>query len=375
MSLKFGAFIPPFHALGEDPSAAIRRDLRLIEWLDELGFAEAWVGEHHSGGWAPVSSPEVLLAAAVERTRRIMLGTGVVSLPYHHPMMVASRLVQLDQQSRGRIMMGAGAGVSPADASMFGIAATDQRRMMIESLEAIVELLTSDEPVNRKTDWFELNDARLAVRPYQRPRFDIAVASAGSERGMRLAARYGLSPLNFAGRPGMVEPPLSALWAAGQDEAAKLGTSVDRASWRVAICTHVAETREKAFEQVRGGMGAWFRDYVIGTMGASATLPEGREVEAAVEAGTALIGSPDDVIEGIERLLDESGGFGTLLVNVQDWASPHQVRDSFELMARFVVPHFSGSTDSLRRSQAWVAERRSDFAAQGREAAQLASSS
>jgi limonene 1,2-monooxygenase len=366
--------VPPFHALGEDPSAAIRRDLRLIEWLDELGFAEAWVGEHHSGGWAPVSSPEVFLAAAVERTKRIMLGTGVVSLPYHHPMMVASRLVQLDQQSRGRIMMGVGAGVSPADASMFGIAASEQRRMMAESLEVILELLTSDEPVSRKSDWFELNDARLAVRPYQRPRFDIAVASAGSERGMRLAARYGLSSLNFAGRPGMVEAPLSTLWAAGEEEAAKYGRSIDRSSWRVAICTHVAETREKAFEQVRQGMGTWFRDYVLGTMGAAAALPEGREVEAAVEAGTALIGSVEDVVAGINKLLEESGGFGTLLVNVQDWASAQQVRDSFELMARYVVPHFSGSTDSLRRSQRWVAERRTDFAAQGAEAARLAAS-
>ncbi len=374
MSLRFGAFVPPFHALGEDPSAAIRRDLRLIEWLDELGFAEAWVGEHHSGGWAPVSSPEVFLAAAVERTKRIMLGTGVVSLPYHHPMMVASRLVQLDQQSRGRIMMGVGAGVSPADASMFGIAASEQRRMMAESLEVILELLTSDEPVSRKSDWFELNDARLAVRPYQRPRFDIAVASAGSERGMRLAARYGLSSLNFAGRPGMVEAPLSTLWAAGEEEAAKYGRSIDRSSWRVAICTHVAETREKAFEQVRQGMGTWFRDYVLGTMGAAAALPEGREVEAAVEAGTALIGSVEDVVAGINKLLEESGGFGTLLVNVQDWASAQQVRDSFELMARYVVPHFSGSTDSLRRSQRWVAERRTDFAAQGAEAARLAAS-
>ena len=370
--LKFGAFVPPFHALGQDPSLSLRRDLDLFSLLDELGFAEAWVGEHHSGGWSSVCSPEVFLAAAAERTRQIMLGTGVVSLPYHNPLTAAGRVVQLDHQSRGRVIMGVGAGVSPADAAMMGIAATDQRRMMTESIEVILELLDGQR-VTRKTDWFQLNDAALHLRPYQRPRFEVAVASAGSERGMRLAGRLGVSSLTFAGRPGMVEPPLSVLWAAAEDEAAKHGNAPRRENWRVAICMHVAETREEAFAQVRRGMGTWFREYVTGTMGAAAKLPEGREVETAVETRTAIIGSPEDAVEAITRLREESGGFGTLLVNVQDWATPRQVRESFELIARYVAPHFSGSTESLRSSQRWVAERRGDFSAQAAEAARLAS--
>lgn len=372
MSLTFGAFVPPFHALGEDPTASMHRDLDLFSWLDELGFAEAWVGEHHSGGWSPVCAPEVFLAAAAERTHRIKLGTGVVSLPYHNPFTTAGRVVQLDHQSRGRVMMGVGAGVSPADAAMMGIAAVDQRRMMTESIETILQLLDGQR-VTRKTDWFQLNEAALHLLPYQRPRFDVAVASAGSERGMRLAGRLGVSSLTFAGRPGMVEPPLSSLWAAAEDEAAQHGNQMHRENWRVAICTHVAETREEAYAQVRRGMGTWFRDYVLGTMGAAAKLPEGREVEVAVETGTAIIGSPEDAIAGITRLLEESGGFGTLLVNVQDWATHRQVKESFELIARQVAPHFSGSTESLRAAQQWVAERRGDFAAQAREAATLAS--
>ena len=372
MALKFGAFVPPFHALGEDPSFAYWRDLDLISWLDELGFAEAWVGEHHSGGWAPVSSPEVFLAAAAERTRRIKLGTGVVSLPYHHPLMVAGRLVQLDHQTRGRIMLGMGAGVSPADAHMLGISAGDQRRMMAESLSAVVHLLTDPEPLTMKTDWFELRDAALHLRPYTRPCFDMAVASAGSERGMRLAGRHGLHSLTFAGRPGMEEPPLAQLWAAAEDEAATHGQVVDRSSWRVAICAHVAETREQAYAEVRPGMQRWFKEYVVGTMAAPASLPEGREVEAAVEAGTALIGSVEDVTAGIERLLADSGGFGTLLINVQDWASREQIKRSFELLAGAVAPRFSGSLDSLMASQRWVSQHRGDFSAQAKEAARAA---
>jgi limonene 1,2-monooxygenase len=372
MTLRFGGFLPPFHSLGEDPSACMWRDLDLITWMDELGLDEAWVGEHHSGGWSVISSPELFLAAAAERTRRIMLGTGVVSLPYHHPLMVADRLVQLDHQTRGRVMLGMGAGVSPADAHMLGIAPTDQRRMMAESLDALVHLLHSTEPLSRKTDWFELRDAALHLRPYTQPCFDMAVASAGSDRAMRLAGRYGLSSLTFAGRPGLVEPPLAQLWQAAEDEAAAHGKTVNRANWRVAICVHLADTRQEAFAQVRDGMCRWFNEYVRDTVGSPAALPAGREPEAAAESRTAIIGTVDDAIETIEYLLEQSGGFGTLLVTVQDWASRQQTKHSFELLARYVMPHFKGSLTSLRASQRWVSEHRTDFTAQAHEAARQA---
>jgi limonene 1,2-monooxygenase len=372
MTLSFGAFIPSFHALGEDPTIALWRDLDLIGWLDDLGFGEAWVGEHHSGGWAPITSPELFLAAAAQRTQRIKLGTGVVTLPYHHPLMLADRMVLLDHLTRGRVMLGMGAGVLASDAYMMGIAPANLRTMMAESLEAIVHLLHDDKPVTRKTDWFELREAALHLRPYSKPCFDMAVASAGSERSMRLAGRYGLSSLTFAGRPGMEEPPLAALWEAAESEAHACGQTVDRSGWRVAICAHIAETREEAFRQVRPGMCRWFREYILGTVGAPATLPEGREVEKAVETKTAIIGSVDDAIEAIERMLELSGGFGTLLINVQDWASRSQIKESFELIARYVVPHFNGSLESLRASQGWVSQRREGFAAQAEAATRQA---
>ena len=87
--LKFGIFLAPFHRFGENPTLSLERDLELIEWLDSLGYDEAWVGEHHSAGWETIASPEVFIGFAASRTKQIKLGTGVVSLPYHHPMMVA----------------------------------------------------------------------------------------------------------------------------------------------------------------------------------------------------------------------------------------------------------------------------------------------
>src|SRR5437763_688533 len=164
--LRFGIFLAPFHRYPDNPTLAFERDLELIEWLDTLGFDEAWVGEHHSAGWETIASPEVFIAAAVQRTRHIKLGTGVVSLPYHHPLMVANRMVLLDHLSRGRVMLGVGPGVLYTDAVMLGIEPTRQREMMDESLGVILRLLTETKPVSHKSDWFELNDAALHLRPY-----------------------------------------------------------------------------------------------------------------------------------------------------------------------------------------------------------------
>src|SRR5213593_4920843 len=145
--MRFGIFLAPFHPVTQDPNVALHRDLELIEWLDRLGYDEAWIGEHHSAGYEIIASPEVFIATAAERTRNIRLGTGVSSLPYHHPLLLADRMVLLDHLTRGRTMLGVGPGALPSDAHMMGIDPMRQRDMMEESLEAIVALLTTDEPV------------------------------------------------------------------------------------------------------------------------------------------------------------------------------------------------------------------------------------
>ena len=123
--LTFGIFLAPFHRLGENPTLAIGRDVELIQWLDHLGYDEAWIGEHHSAGWELIASPELVIAAAAEKTKHIKLGSGVTSLPYHHPFLVAQRWVQLDHMTRGRAMLGCGPGALTSDAYMLGIAAGD----------------------------------------------------------------------------------------------------------------------------------------------------------------------------------------------------------------------------------------------------------
>ena len=176
--LKFGIFMAPFHPLGEDPTLALERDLELLQWLDYLDFDEAWIGEHHSTGWETIASPELFIATAAERTKHIKLGTGVISLPYHHQLVVANRMILLDHLTKGRAMLGVGPGALGTDAYMLGIDPLEQRHRMDESLGIIMRLLTETEPITYESDWFVLRDAVVRLRPYTQPHFPVVVAAA-----------------------------------------------------------------------------------------------------------------------------------------------------------------------------------------------------
>ena len=144
-TLRAGVFLPPFHPNDEDPLLCMERDFQLMQWLDAHNYTEAWIGEHHSGGYEIYGQPELFIATAAERTRYIRLGTGVISLPYHHPFMVADRIVQLDYQTRGRAMFGFGPGLLPSDAMMLGIDPEIQRDRMADAIDVITRLLAGDD--------------------------------------------------------------------------------------------------------------------------------------------------------------------------------------------------------------------------------------
>jgi limonene 1,2-monooxygenase len=361
--LRFGIFLAPFHPVGQNPTLALERDLQLIEHLDRLGFDEAWIGEHHSAGYEIIASPEVFIATAAARTNTIRLGTGVSSLPYHHPLMLADRMVLLDHLTRGRVSFGVGPGALPSDAYMMGIEVARQRDMMEESLEAILALLESDEPVDIETDWFTLRDARLQLRPYTHPRFEVAVAAQVSPAGPRLAGRFGLSMLSIGATTAGGFDILGAHWQVMEERAEQFQTTVDRQAWRLVGPIHIAETREQAYEDVQFGLREWV-DYFQRV----AALPLAPETDDATEladamnaSGFAVIGTPDDAIAQIERLVEQSGGFGTFLVMAHEWADRAQTERSYELLARYVLPRFQGSAQRTTASRDWAAANRPQF--------------
>jgi limonene 1,2-monooxygenase len=360
--LRFGIFLAPFHPVGQNPTLALKRDLELIEHLDRLGFDEAWIGEHHSAGYEIIASPEVFIAAAAERTRRIRLGTGVSSLPYHHPLMLADRIVLLDHLTEGRFMFGAGPGALPSDAYMLGIDPSCQREMMEEGLEAILDLLRIDEPITRTTDWFTLRDARLHLRPLTD--FDVAVAAQISPAGPRAAGRFGVGLLSLGATNVGGFDVLGQHWDVVEERAAEYGQSVDRRSWRLVGPMHLAETEAQARSDVAFGLEEWV-DYfrrVAALPLAPATEDPGEIVDALNASGFAVIGTPEQAVAQIERLAKQSdGGFGAYLFMAHEWADRPQTLRSYELFARYVAPRFQGQVDSLTRSRDWAADNRETF--------------
>jgi limonene 1,2-monooxygenase len=321
--------------------------------MDNLGFDEAWIGEHHSGGWETIASPEVFIATAAGRTRNIRLGTGVVSLPYHHPYMVANRMVLLDHLTRGRVMLGVGPGALASDANMFCIDPERQREMMDESLGAIMQLLDGSEPVTMETDWFKMKDATLQLRPFQKPAFPVAVASVQSPSGVLLAGKHGASVISLSvPRDSVRTTSLKDQWSIAEETAEKYGTEVRREDWRLSVGCHVAETREEAFEQIRVGAGQVVTEYTGGTNGNPIPdVPANEVVDYMVEHNQWIVGTPDDVTAGIERLQEASGGFGGLLLRAEDWAPRDKLHRSYELFARYVMPKYQGSLTGIIDSQ------------------------
>jgi limonene 1,2-monooxygenase len=356
--LTFGIFLAPFHRLGENPTLAIDRDVELIQWLDYLGYDEAWIGEHHSAGWELIASPELIIAAAAEKTKHIKLGSGVTSLPYHHPFMVAQRWVQLDHMTRGRAMLGCGPGALTSDAYMLGIAPATQRPRMLESLDAIMQLLKMEDRITIKTDWFEMNDARLHLAPYSDPHFEIAVASTITPFGMIAAGTHGIGVLSIgAGLPGGPEA-LASQWKIAEQAAAKSGKTISRKKWRVVVNAHIAEDDGQALDEVRKGERNETITYFEDTLG----RPPGRSDDPltdGVKMGTTLVGSPETVAKGIKRLLEYSqGGFGGILFRAHEWATREQTMRSYELFARYVMPVFQQSLDAPIGSSTWAQEHR-----------------
>jgi limonene 1,2-monooxygenase len=356
---RFGIFLAPFHPDDENPTEQIHRDFALVEHLDRLGYHEAWIGEHHSAGFEIIGSPELFIAHAAARTQHIRLGTGVVSLPYHNPFMVAERMLQLDHQTRGRAMLGVGPGQLPTDAFMLGIDVDQQRRMMNESLEVILALLRG-ETVTRSSDWFELHEARLQLPPFSDPMLEVAVAGAISPTGARAAGTHGIGLLSLAASlPGAFDQ-LPKHWAVCEEKAHENGRKADRKDWRLVLPMHLAETREQARADMEHGTLrlARYQERLGG-----GPPPWASSTDAMLDAwtgaglpvfGKLILGTPDDMIAEIERVEKQSGGFGTVLLLAHNCANPEATHRSYELFARYVMPAVNRMNQARGDSLDWA---------------------
>lgn len=349
--MRFGIFLPPMHRTGINPTLLLHRDLELVEWLDKLGYDEAWIGEHHSAGSELIASPEVFIAAAAQRTSRIKLGTGVNSLPYHHPLILADRIVMLDHLTRGRMMFGAGPGQLTSDAAMLGIPPERQRPRMEESFDVIMRLFRG-ETVTKHTDWFICEEAVLQMKPYSN--FPVAVASSISPSGSKLAGRYGTGLLSIAATEPAAFQVLDYNFNVWQEEAALNGHVANRSDWRLMGPMHIAETEKQARENCRYGL-QWVFEYLshiipVGDPSDAPPTDFDDFVDFANESGRMVIGTPDMAIEQLQRLEEKTGGFGAYLFLGADLADWPATKRSYELFAEYVMPHFQGQLEAPQAS-------------------------
>ena len=362
--LRFGYFIAPFHRAGTNPTLALQRDLEFIEHLDALGFDEVWMGEHHSAGSEIISSPEIFIAAA-ERAKRIRFGTGVISLSYHNPLWVADRLMLLDHLTHGRIIGGVGPGSLPSDSSMIGLTPTDTRELLETNLDVVVRLLAG-ETVSAKTATHQLFDARLQLAPYSDGGIPLSVAAVASPTGARLAGKHGIGLLSI-GATLTVEGfnALSYHWDIVEERAATFGTQVDRRNWSLVGLFHLAETEEQAREEVKFGIEPWFRYFQKVAAFPQMTMP-GEQLDEMIDVindnGAGVIGTPERAREQVQRLWDQSGGFGCMLQMGHEWANPAATKRSAELFAAEVMPHFQGQAQPTLDAAARAGQARESLA-------------
>ena len=355
--MKLGLFAQPAHPPERSPYDCQEWDLQVLRWLDELGYEEAWLCEHHTLPWEPNPAPDILVAQAIRETSRIRLGTGGVCLPYHNPAVVANRIAWLDHLAQGRLNFGIAAGSVPSDWALLGLDGEKVRDMTRESLEIILKIWGAEEPFdyqgkywNCRYDEPEMPLKGAHIKPFQKPYPPIGISglTARSET-LKMAGRQGFIPMSLNISVDFVKTH----WDAYAEGAALAGRTPNRADWRVCREVVVAETDEAAYKlATEGNLGRFARDYVLNVASRFGLLqwykhdPSVPDSDMTVDYMAKhcwIVGSPNTVREKLEEFQEQSGGFGTLLVFGCDYADKASGwHESLRALAEEVAPKVKG---------------------------------
>ncbi|MDP6564812.1 MAG: LLM class flavin-dependent oxidoreductase [Alphaproteobacteria bacterium] len=356
--MELGLFTMPLHPPGANFTETLKADLAQIIALDELGYAEAWIGEHFTAEWENIPSPELFIAQAIALTRQIRLGTGVSCMPNHNPFVLASRIAQLDHMAEGRFNWGIGTGSFPGDMQVFGYwgerPAVDNAAYSRASLDTILQLWADPKPGVYESDWWrftipETDDdigLRAHIRPYQQPHPPIGVAGVSpNSPTLKMAGRRGWIPMSI----NLIPPKLlKTHWDAIEEGAREEGRTADRAKWRVAREVFVAESGAEARRQVATGvMARDFEQYFlrllpkVGRLDMMKTDPGMADSDVTIDYlidNLFIVGSVDEVAQKLNDLKGEIGDFGTLLAMGHEWEPYGAWHQSMSLLKNEVLP-------------------------------------
>lgn len=365
--MDFGIFNAPYalpYTQGRRTAAeVIAWDLQLTQWADEYGLAEAFFAEHYTIGNEPSPAPDLMIAAAAQRTESIKLTAAAHLLPYHNPIGLAHRLMWLDHLAGGRYVAGFAAGSFPTDGQLFGTGEANAE-MLVEALDIVEAIWTREPPFALEGKYWTVDMPAFAdtwrgphMKPLQQPHPEVVMTGMQAKSPtFGECGRRGYSPMSQ--QVGV--HVLREQWETYGDAMTEAGHTPDRARWRVMRDVFVADTDEEARRLVVDGMA--------GKTWETAILPTFRTVrsrggskpyalgELIIDPGMALeeltldwlvdnfwlVGSPDTVVEKVTRLNDELGGFGEVATLTFDYSDdPEPYRRNLELLGREVTPRLA----------------------------------
>jgi len=353
--MELGLFLMPSHPPERRLLAGQQWDLDVLREADRLGFSEAWIGEHFTSRWEPNPAPDLLIAQALMQTRRIKLAPGAHLLPYHHPAELACRVAFMDHLAEGRYMLGIGASGLPSDWQLFCVDGMKgvNRDMTREALDIMLKVWASDGGFEYKGKFWSVNvpgpmlrTLGHHLRPLQKPHPPIGIAglNPGSET-LKLAGEHGFMPLSLNMSPSYV----ATHWDAVLEGARRSHARPNRQEWRIVREIFVAESDAEAWRlSVESMMGRMMRDYFLPLLTDVGVIqflkhdPDVADADVTPEYCAQrnwLIGSPATVIEKIERMYEEVGGFGAILLFCFDYSeNPEAWHESMRLLAEEVIP-------------------------------------
>lgn len=354
--MKLGFFTMPMHPIGKDWQQSLREDRDAFVLADELGFTEAYCGEHNTDPEENITSSAMFLASLAHVTKRIRLGTGTINMPNHHPAATASEIAMLDHILGGRFNLGISPGALPSDAEIFGNMDMPRPAMFLEAVNQVLQLWTTKPPYNIKGQFWNLSTERTHIPetgmgtialPLQRPHPPIVVtAVAPFSQGIAEAAARGWDPIsaNF-----LLPKWVKTHWTKYVEGCERVGRTPDMANWRVAKTVFVAADDKTAHAYAMGTDGPYYYYYrslfkklqrrgALGVFKEHKDQPDDEVTLDKVMQQLVIHGSPAKVADQLMSLRSEVGGFGTLLYAGVDWKDPQLARESMRLMAEKVVP-------------------------------------
>jgi alkanesulfonate monooxygenase SsuD/methylene tetrahydromethanopterin reductase-like flavin-dependent oxidoreductase (luciferase family) len=366
--MKLGLFSMPCHPPHRKHVETFEEDLELVVLADQLGYDEAWLGEHYTSTWENIPAPDLVLAQAILLTERIVLATGVSCIPDHNPAQLAHRIAQLDVMAKGRFMWGVGVGAFFGDSILFEVPQDGtHRRVTHENVDAILKIWASDgdegyewrsenDPkfnftIPRREDWRGIG---YHMKPFQKPHPPIAVAGlSASSTTLRWAGEYGWIPMSIH---IIGERDLIGHWKAYEESAVASGLEPKRSDWRICRDVYVADTDEQARQELLDS--SWvpaYRDYLIpsvksfnvhGLWKDDPNMPDEAITPEHIASARAIVGSPDTVARQLRSLYERVGGFGGLLMLCYDWEGEDgpRWRHSMELLGKEVMPQLADLT-------------------------------